>query len=153
MTQYCLGFLLNNNKGMVLLLERSKTWQKGRLNGVGGHVEAGETPLAAMYREAYEEADLKPEDHSPWELFAVMKFGRGDEVFCYKAMTPGDALMSYVGGPASTKTEEVVGAYAVSQALLSKRKTLSNIPWLLAMALDENDGRPCVLEVSYKETP
>jgi 8-oxo-dGTP diphosphatase len=51
--------------GQLLLLRRiSSKWMDGKLQIPGGHVEAGESPLAAVLREATEELGIaiKPED-------------------------------------------------------------------------------------------
>lgn len=54
MNEYCLGFAFNRNM-VLLLLKDSPDWQKGLFNGVGGKIEAGESPLESMYREWGEE--------------------------------------------------------------------------------------------------
>jgi len=57
MQKYCLGFLFYSNS--VLLIEKLKPdWQKGKLNGIGGHVEENETPDYSMIREFKEETSL-----------------------------------------------------------------------------------------------
>lgn len=44
---------------MTLLIEKLKpAWQAGKLNGVGGKIEPGETPEFAMSREFYEETGI-----------------------------------------------------------------------------------------------
>lgn len=55
---YVLGFAFDDNK--VLLIRKTKPkWQAGRLNGVGGKVEAFDKDyLAAMVREFHEETDI-----------------------------------------------------------------------------------------------
>ncbi len=54
---YVVGFVFRGSQ--VLLIEKKRPkWQAGRLNGIGGHVEEGETPLTAMIRECLEEANL-----------------------------------------------------------------------------------------------
>src|ERR1700732_2872515 len=59
-TMVC-GFLFNGSS--VLLVEKQKPdWQRGLLNGVGGKVEDGELPDAAMRRELFEAAELRAPD-------------------------------------------------------------------------------------------
>jgi len=53
-----LGFLMNEDK-VVLIRKRKGTWQEGRLNGIGGTVEEGETFHEAMVREFEEEAGIR----------------------------------------------------------------------------------------------
>ena len=50
---YTLCFLTHADQ--VLLLQRRKPPNQGLWNGVGGHIEAGESPLAACLREVSEE--------------------------------------------------------------------------------------------------
>lgn len=55
---YCLGFL-TDPAGRVLLIEKRRpAWQAGRLNGIGGKLEEGETCEDAMRRECAEETGL-----------------------------------------------------------------------------------------------
>lgn len=59
---YVVGFLFRNDDKEVALIKKLKPdWMKGKLNGVGGKIEAGESPLVAMRREFKEEtgADVK----------------------------------------------------------------------------------------------
>ena len=53
-TQYCVGFLFCG-EDVLLIEKRRPKWQAGKLNGVGGHVEPGETPGESMVREFGEE--------------------------------------------------------------------------------------------------
>jgi 8-oxo-dGTP diphosphatase len=64
-----IGFLFDG-QGNVLMIEKNHPeWQKGRLNGIGGKIERGETPLQAMIREFREEAGAVV---TSWREFAVM---------------------------------------------------------------------------------
>ena len=57
-TKYVLGFLFTLNKVNVMLIEKDHLdWQKGKLNGVGGHIGEGESLMEAMCRE--ESGDYK----------------------------------------------------------------------------------------------
>ena len=63
MQDYVCGFLFTPDRTRVLLIrKRRPPWQAGRLNGVGGKVEPGETVEAAMRREFREEAAVDVAD-------------------------------------------------------------------------------------------
>lgn len=55
--RYTLCFVINN--GQILMLLREKEPNQGLWNGLGGHIEAGETPLEACRREVSEECGLR----------------------------------------------------------------------------------------------
>ena len=59
MQGYACGFMFSPDRSRVLLIrKRRPAWQAGKLNGVGGKIEPGETPAEAMRREFREEAGL-----------------------------------------------------------------------------------------------
>lgn len=58
MILYCLGFIFDIEKSTVMLLPKKKGVHKGKWNGIGGHLEEGETGLDAIVRECYEEARI-----------------------------------------------------------------------------------------------
>jgi 8-oxo-dGTP diphosphatase len=56
---YVVGFLYDEGWKKVLLIEKKRPKrQAGKLNGVGGRIEEGETPQEAMTREFNEEASV-----------------------------------------------------------------------------------------------
>jgi 8-oxo-dGTP pyrophosphatase MutT (NUDIX family) len=58
MKTYVLGFVFDRRYNNVLLVEKARPeWQAGKLNGLGGKVEVGELPAAAMIRELREETN------------------------------------------------------------------------------------------------
>jgi 8-oxo-dGTP diphosphatase len=60
-TDYVCGFMFSESPQgpRVLLIQKNRpAWQAGRLNGIGGKIEDGESPLDAMVREFREEAGL-----------------------------------------------------------------------------------------------
>ncbi len=60
MKHYVLGFVFNKTRDRVLLVQKQKPkWMRGRWNGIGGKVEAGETPMEAMMREGHEETHFR----------------------------------------------------------------------------------------------
>jgi 8-oxo-dGTP diphosphatase len=76
------GFLFLRNNEVVLIKKDKPEWQKGLLNGVGGHVEETDaSPLHAMRREWKEETG---ETRDEWEQFLEIQFANC-VVFFYKA--------------------------------------------------------------------
>jgi 8-oxo-dGTP pyrophosphatase MutT (NUDIX family) len=58
MKTYVLGFVFDRNYNNVLLVEKARPeWQAGKLNGLGGRVEVGESPSAVMVRKLREETN------------------------------------------------------------------------------------------------
>jgi 8-oxo-dGTP diphosphatase len=56
--RYVIGFLCHNYN-VALITKNRPDYQKGKLNGIGGHIEKGETPAQAMEREFNEEAGIR----------------------------------------------------------------------------------------------
>ncbi len=69
MIEYVVGFLLDPLH-VVLVRKNRPQWQAGKLNGVGGKVEADELVLGAMRREFEEEAGLRIDD---WDHLATLR--------------------------------------------------------------------------------
>lgn len=70
-TQYVVGFLFDNNYKVSLIQKNRPDWQKGKYNGIGGHIENGELPKDAMRREFYEEAGI---DINSWEHYCTVYY-------------------------------------------------------------------------------
>lgn len=143
MVKYVLGFMFTPNRNTVWLIQKNRpVWQKGKLNGIGGHIEAKEDPTEAMVREFFEETGIMTK-WDDWELVCVM--GRNVEVQegerksadfeCY-------VFRSFVGDyqKIKTMTDELVSFYQTNYIIGSEGLTISNLPWLIAMCLDNNDG-------------
>ena len=61
MTDYVVGFAFNstqNFNSVVLINKNRPDWQAGKYNGIGGHIEPGETTYEAITREFDEEAGV-----------------------------------------------------------------------------------------------
>lgn len=75
MDRFVVGFAFNLIKSKILLVEKRRPeWQKGLLNGVGGKIERGESPLEAMNRETLEETGLV----LPW-IYRGKMVGRNND--------------------------------------------------------------------------
>lgn len=122
MTEYVAGFLFDLDFNRVALIKKVRpVWQYGKLNAIGGKIELGETPLAAMVREFKEETDMLVED---WYEYVVLS-GEGFVVHFFYAITPSFIVR--------TMTDEVVDVYRVDG--IPSLKTIPNLKWLIPMAM------------------
>ncbi len=89
--------------GQILLIEKKRGLGAGKINGPGGKIEPGETPLQAAIRETQEELHVTP--HSPRKLGELM-FSMSDspDIMCHVYRAD-----DYSGIP--TETDEAVPAW------------------------------------------
>lgn len=127
MKRYVVGFAFYEGMGgeehVVLIRKNRPTWQAGRLNGVGGHIEEGEDPVDAMAREFREEAGVTIWQPL-WNKFARLS-GNGFEVHLFRAKTQAAIV-------ANTRTDEEVVHIPVSE--LENYEHIPNLSWLIPMA-------------------
>ncbi len=120
-TQWVVGFLFRNGREVALISKTHPEWQAGKLNGVGGKINEGESPEAAMRREFLEEAGVEVPE---WKEFALLKVQDGN-VHCFAAH--GDYEVQSV-------TDEKIGWYEVDK--LGQLPVIYNLRWLITLALD-----------------
>lgn len=134
-TRYVAGFLFSSSGELVLLIEKKRpAWMAGIWNGVGGRIEAGETPLQAMIRKGEAETGLSPEIHLfKWEHFATLD-GRDFEVEFFSAFS--DVVQF-----ARKRTDETVRTFYVANLAYRPFPLVSNVPVLIALALDRSGIR------------
>ncbi|MCP3924893.1 MAG: NUDIX domain-containing protein [Desulfobacterales bacterium] len=127
---FVVGFAFTEDKKQVLLVRKEKPpWQKGHLNGVGGKVKKGETPLEAMMREGHEETGL----YLPWKYKARMEGINNDGAYfiCHILYTYSDRVHNFI-----QKEEEILRLFKVSQLTLYKR--IANIDFLIHFGICED---------------
>lgn len=146
MKKYVLGFAFDTLLEAVVLIKKNRPeWQAGKLNGVGGKVEDGESFIDAMTREFREECGMET-DSDHWVNFLTMK-SNSFIVEVYKIM---------INDPWSveSKTDEKVVVSYVDELFLddihTQTEMISNIPWIISMALDKDSDRFKAV-VEYKE--
>ena len=140
MQHYVCGFLFSTDRSRVLLIRKNRpAWQAGKLNGVGGKVEPGETFPEAMRREFREEANLDlPEDR--WQHVLTLSgtddagAGRAWAGHFFRAFGELEAAISM--------TDEKLETLATSSL---PNDTIPNLRWIIPLLLDDE---PC--ERKYK---
>lgn len=123
MQHYVLGFLFSEDSDYVVLIHKNRPdWQKGKLNGVGGKIEPGESMYAAMRREFLEETGV---DIPDWQLCGELtEFPKWD---CY-VFTARSSLIAQV----TSKTDELVGLYRPWD--IDKLDVIPNLRFLVPFA-------------------
>lgn len=126
---YVAGLAFCNTK--IMLIRKNKPeWMKGKLNGIGGHIEAGETASEAMRREFTEETGLISPDN--WKPFATLTGSYTNEpnrpwlIYWFVGIIPD---IKPKGNP-----EEPVNWYQLET--IHEEYLMPNLLWLIHMALE-----------------
>jgi len=141
MKVYCCGFLFSESKFIrqVLLIKKNRPYsQKGLLNGIGGHVEEGESPLGAMIREFQEETGVRI---SSWKELCILTYDfccHEEGAIVYFFYDISDAVKC-----CSSKTDEEVRLIDVES--VPHQNTMPNLKWLIPLALDETVRKPVLI--------
>ena len=121
--EYVAGFLYSDNEQQVALIRKLKPeWQKGLLNGIGGKIEIGETPLQTIIREFKEETNVQI---NSWRKFCELN-GNDFKVHFFSAK--GD--LTQLESP----EEEKVEIYNIDN--IPKNQIIPNLEWLIPMGID-----------------
>lgn len=131
MKRYVLGFFLTPDG--VILIEKSKPeWQRGKWNGLGGSIEAGESAVNAMVREFGEESAIITRPTEWKELFVLSGGKEGGKVepwemtvFTMFAQLHSDLYLPYIGSEGFVTLKDHVPS-----------NTDSTAAWLIPMCID-----------------
>lgn len=128
-SRYVVGFMFDPYYQRVACIRKNKpTWQAGKLNGIGGKIEDGESPKTAMRREFNEEAGF---DCSDWRHYARLHGTNNDggsfELHCFWSQTERLGFTSQ-----ETEKIEIISVAHIAQRV----DTIGNLPWLITMARD-----------------
>ena len=126
---YVVGFGFNADRSQVVLVKKNRPqWQAGKWNGPGGKLEGDESPSEAMVREYLEETGVQT-DIADWHYYTKV-IGRDGDVYFFR-MFDDKVLL------ASTQSDEEIVIAPVDLEQI-RQYGLSNLPWLIGIALDEN---------------
>lgn len=128
---------------VLLVLKANPAWQKDKLNGIGGKIEENETPKAAMVREFKEETGLDTFEND-WSKFCYIH-GKSWGVHFFRAFN-----LPHFWDHRSMerqKSGEIIAACPLKT--LDYTRTISNLKWLIPLALDY-ELKP-VIDVEYHE--
>jgi 8-oxo-dGTP diphosphatase len=118
---YVCGFLFNEDKTKVVLIEKKRPkWQAGQFNGIGGHVEPSEGIFHAMEREFLEETGVKI---SNWKSFVSLS---GEDWFVSFFYSIGDI----------TKCQTLTDENIVILDVNNLHNVIFNLNWLIPLALE-----------------
>jgi 8-oxo-dGTP diphosphatase len=121
--KYVVGFAFSPLAESVVLIRKTHpNWQAGKLNGVGGRIEDGESALDAMRREFAEETGIY---HLDWSQFCVLGDARSWQIHFFSA-SPKDIWS------AQSTTDEEVEICSVTEL---PNYVIPNLRWLIPMAL------------------
>lgn len=139
-TRYVVGFIVDlETKQVVLIRKNRPADQKGKLNGVGGRINVGESPVQAMVREAQEECGVRTTKDS-W-----LQFHYERRLDVTQQIPTNTCLYFYVcvateetRNTVRTRTDEPVDLYEFEGhgTLRTQEPVVPSLHWLLPMALD-----------------
>jgi 8-oxo-dGTP diphosphatase len=151
MKTYVVGLMFDDRLEHIALIKKTKPeWQRGKLNGVGGKIEAGESPINAMVREFHEETGALTLP-ARWQYFLRMEGtengdqGRADGAFTVDFFCCSGDLSKLL-----SKTEEPVEIHVSRRVMAHYEPCLENVPWVIGLAIDFlQDGRPSFTTAKY----
>lgn len=125
--QYVVGFLFSSYSHVALIRKNRPQWQAGKLNGIGGKIEANESALDAMVREFEEETGAHVSAEN-WQLLGKY-IGNNSLVFAFAAYMQDDIALA-------TKTDEEVGWESIAD--LDWKECAHNLQFMIPFALSES---------------
>lgn len=133
MKRYVCGFVFDGSRSHVLLIRKTKPkWQQGMLNGIGGSIEPGESPMEAMRRESIEETGVDFIWARTIRLYNkdldIHVGDAGFEVYFFRAEHPYDHLYSLHNRP--SEHGEVL---QVCSTETQDKDWLPNLHWLIPL--------------------
>lgn len=109
-TKLVVGFMYFRDTSRVVLIRKNRPeWMAGCLNGVGGHIEEGESAVEAVVREFQEETGVQT-SVDDWSRFCRLDSNHETDVCFYAAIAESERKC-----PVSTTTDEIVNIVPVDR--------------------------------------
>ncbi len=137
MQLYTVGFGRAYDQVLLVDKKRGPESVRGKLNGIGGKVEPGESYLAAQRREYLEETGLDIEEDR-WAHKVTLN-GPDWKVAFFTADLTEKEFNSF-----RTTTDEPIGSYHTSR--LASLNVTPNLRWLVPLCFDPDLQFPIVIE-------
>jgi 8-oxo-dGTP diphosphatase len=135
MQNYVVGFL-HDEHDVVLIKKNRPDWQRGLLNGIGGHIEETDFwPVHAMTREFEEETGVHIHELD-WDHFLTLE-GPEATIYVY-AYADQNGLMKTV----DTKTDEEVDIYDMTYLDDWDTMTVPNLRWIIPLMMQRANYLP-----------
>jgi 8-oxo-dGTP diphosphatase len=122
MTDFVVGFAFDDLGRVALVRKARPAWQAGKLNGIGGHIEPGESPVDAMDREFMEETGVLL--FRDWRRCGLMTHGT-NQIWVF---TTTNRFVRNV----KSMTDETVSLFTLS-GLSGRPDIIENVPALIAL--------------------
>lgn len=115
--------------GQILLIEKKRGLGAGKINGPGGKIDPGETPLEAVIRETQEELCITP--HAPRKL-GELWFSMSDypDILCHVYRADG-----FTGTP--TETDEATPVWTSLESIPYQRMWEDDRYWIPHVIADQ----------------
>lgn len=130
--RYCCGLIFNKKMTKVILIKKNRpNWQKGYLNGIGGHLEQGEGGKQGMARECKQECGLDLPDYCWQSLASISGVNEdGDRYICWFYYSIN---LDKVFDKAKTLTDEEV--WEIDLTMRRKMEIVCGLDWLIPLAI------------------
>lgn len=139
MKHYVLSFIFTPDQKKVLLIHKNRpNWQVGKINGIGGKVEAREKPLAAIVREVKEETNLDIPSEA-WKSVGKLK----NNLWTIHLYT---TIFTHEPQLALAMTDEQIEWYECDNLPTA---CIDNLTWLIPICQQINAGKIQKLAVEY----
>ena len=145
--EYSIGFVFNARMSQILLIKKGHGPKCviGRWNGIGGHIELGETPLQCQVREFEEETGVHlPEAN--WAKFTELR-GADFTVHCFWAVS------NFAVYNARTKTDErveIINTRAYGLQNITNIPLAPNLTWWIPFLKDKTTkNHLCMVLANY----
>lgn len=129
MKDYVIAFVFDKKQNVALIQKNRPKWEEGLLNGIGGKIEPGETPLEAIEREFLEETGYHIKEEK-WIHTITMASTQNDAmVYIFKAYPINLKRLK------TTTDEEVI----ICDINSLPDNIIPNIKWMIFLSLSSNE--------------